>query len=200
MGAYNVVEKEVRDITLFRIERTRRGISQRALAAELGMSPASYARIEEGVYGISGVINNPKVQAVADYFDIDVEIADEEAHKNLVSGWHPATVTLMVHNGSRKGSTSTRSRGVNTPTIPTDLSREQPSIDDETDTADVTKLPRDTQWIDEWIDDMFDANYMCAPDVSRADIANKIFELLYGKVSFDRFMSVCDLVNKLVES
>lgn len=196
MGAYNVVEKEVRDITLFRIERNRRGISQRALAAELGMSPASYARIEEGVYGISGVINNPKVQAVAEYFDIDIEIADEEAHKNLVSGWHPATVTLMVHNGSRKGSTSTRSRGVNTPTIQTDLPKEPHSVDGESGTADIIKLNMDTQWID----GMFCENYMCAPDMSRADIANKIFELLYGKVSCDRFMSVCDLVNKLVES
>lgn len=194
MSIPKVIKKDVRDLTVFQIARANRKLSQRAVANALGMSPGAYARIEEGVYEISGLQNNPKVVAIANYYDIPVEVAEEEAHKNLVSGWHPAMVKLNLHNGTHAGAKGSRERGSNAP-LNNLVEFNQIAINSLMESVDIED--------EEQLVNYGEHDVQCTLDVYTAqqkdDIVASICKELYGDIDYAKYNRVVVLLNQLLE-
>lgn len=192
MGSLIVEQKPIREPTVFLKARKELGVSQVNLANAIGVAPSTYAFIEEGVYVLSGIDNNPRVEAIAKFLDIPMEVAEAEAHKNLISGWHPANTTRSnIRYDGKLGNHNKRKR---------DGSPNSKFLGDKTNSSVPTNIT-----MEEFID-MSNVNIdsssivsTSASDSQRSDIVQTILSELYGSIDFNKFIKVSNLLDELIK-
>lgn len=192
MGSLIVEQKPIREPTVFLKARKELGVSQVSLANAIGVAPSTYAFIEEGVYVLSGIDNNPRVEAIAKFLDIPMEVAEAEAHKNLISGWHPAITTRSnIRYDGKLGNHNKRKR---------DGSPNSKFLGDKTNSSGPTNIT-----MEEFID-MSNVNIdsssivsTSASDSQRSDIVQTILSELYGSIDFNKFIKISNLLDELIK-
>lgn len=209
-----LIEKATRTPTIFYTKRAELGVGQRETAECIGLSLTTYAVIEEGVYEISGTVNNPKVQAVAKFYDIPMELADAEAHKNLESGFHPTNRVLEIRStrtgNSNSRTSSKRSRpmrciakdmGVHSEIVDVNPTSKQLELE----LADINIVNDSTNMEESDMQNNVDLNNTMVKNpldstiiAQREIVADAIRCELYGSLEFEKFRAISKLLDQLV--